>query len=80
MKKILIVLSALALSSCEIKHEPIVSRNTEVLDKVYHFEYMSHDYIMFRHGFGYSSIAGVVHDPDCKCNNSKKYDDAFFHW
>ena len=72
MKKILIVLSALALSSCEIKYEPVVLRNAEVLDRVYHFEYMSHDHIMFQHGIGNASIAGVVHDPDCKCNDREK--------
>jgi hypothetical protein len=44
----------------------------EVFNRIVHFSYKSHDYIMFRDGVGDYSVAGIVHDPDCKCNDSKK--------
>ena len=73
MKKILIILSALVLSSCDEGTSVIDLRSTgdEIFDKIYHFKYKSHDYIMFRKDLGNSGVAGVVHDPDCKCNQHK---------
>lgn len=74
MKTILIALSALVLCSCV--DETIVkdTRDTKslVFGRVYHFSYKSHDYIMFRDGYGKVSVAGVVHDPDCKCKEETK--------
>lgn len=74
MKKILIVLSALALCSC-VKEENIKDfRDTkfEVFNRIVHFSYKSHDYIMFRDGSGDFAVAGIVHDPDCKCKEETK--------
>lgn len=44
-------------------------RGTEdkVFSRIYHIEYKSHEYIIFRDGIGNNSIVGVVHDPNCKC-------------
>jgi hypothetical protein len=44
----------------------------EAFDRIYHFEYKSHEYILFRKGLGNNAIAGVVHDPDCKCKEEIK--------
>lgn len=44
----------------------------EVFDRIYHFEYKSHEYIIFRDGFGSNSVLGVVHNPDCKCKEETK--------
>lgn len=74
MKKIMIVLSALVLCSC-VKEENIKDfRGTEfeVFNKIVHFSYKSHDYIMFRYGYNEYSIAGIVHDPDCKCKEGTR--------
>lgn len=74
MKKIMIVLLALVLCSC-VKEENIKDfreAKFEVFNRIVHFSYKSHDYIMFRDGVGDYSVAGIVHDPDCKCNDSKK--------
>lgn len=35
------------------------------------FDYDGHKYIRFTWSFGRYNTAGVVHDPDCKCNNDK---------
>ena len=74
MKKIMTVLSALVLCSC-VKEENIKDfRDTkfEVFDRIVHFSYKSHDYIMFRDGSGDFSVAGIVHDPDCKCKEETR--------
>ena len=79
MKKILIVLSALVLTSCgegyvdvykkgklDSDSQPI--RRSEVpFNEITHFEYCGHSYIKFASRFGNGAEAGVVHDPDCKC-------------
>lgn len=61
------------LVSCEIKTSVSDVRETkvDVIDHVLHFEYNSHDYIMFKRGAGDWGTAGVVHDPDCKCGMNK---------
>ena len=74
MKKIMAVLSALVLCSC-VEEENIKDfRDTkfEVFDRIVHFSYKSHDYIMFRDGSGDFSVAGIVHDPDCKCKEGTR--------
>ena len=43
----------------------------EVFDRIYHFEYKSHEYIIYRSGICNNSIVGVVHDPDCKCKEEE---------
>lgn len=41
-------------------------------DKVIHFDYKGHRYISFEHSFPAREAAvGIVHDPDCSCNNLK---------
>lgn len=49
-------------------------RGTEdkVFSRICHFEYKSHEYIIFSGGLGSSSVLGVVHDPDCKCKEETK--------
>ena len=42
------------------------------IDRAVHYNYEGHDYIMFIHLSGNSSIAGVVHDPDCHCFSENK--------
>ena len=74
MKKIMTVLSALVLCSC-VEEENIKDfrdAKFEVFDRIVHFNYKSHDYIMFRDGSGDFSVAGIVHDPDCKCKEETR--------
>ena len=42
------------------------------IDRAVHYGYNGHDYIMFIHLSGNSTIAGVVHDPDCHCFSENK--------
>lgn len=37
-----------------------------------HFDYNDHQYISFERTTGYQGYLGVVHDPDCVCNNKIK--------
>jgi hypothetical protein len=73
MKKIMIILSALALSSCttEVAVKDFRGTTYEVFDRIVHFSYKSHDYIIFRDGSDKYSVAGVVHDPDCQCKKEE---------
>ena len=68
-----LVVLMFCLVSCEIKTSVSDVRETKekVIDVVLHFEYNSHDYIMFKRGAGDWSTSGVVHDPDCKCGMDK---------
>lgn len=70
MKKLLLTTAViLGLASCEDETMVYDLRDQENLPTPYviHFEYKGHDYILFRTMGGNCSIAGVVHDPDCKC-------------
>lgn len=58
MKKLLIILSVLLLSSCE-KH--VCDLKDPIQDK---FECKGHHYLVIRYHHNY-----IVHDPDCPCNN-----------
>lgn len=61
MKKLIIILGALALlSACRTE--------TLISDPV-RFEYDGHEYIYFPVSY-YQN--GVVHDPDCPCHNNEK--------
>lgn len=64
-----LVVLMFCLVSCETRTLVSDVRGTKekAIDYVFHFEYNSHDYIMFKRGNGQSGTAGVVHDPDCKC-------------
>lgn len=54
----------------DIRNDP---RKTYMyIDKAVHYGYNGHDYIMFIHLSGNSTIAGVVHDPDCHCFSENK--------
>ena len=79
LKCLFILAAALALTftSCiwapeEAKIETEDIRNdprkaSMYIDRAVHYGYNGHDYIMFIHLSGNSTIAGVVHDPDCHC-------------
>lgn len=68
-----VVALTFCLTSCESRTSVSDVRGTKekAIDYVFHFEYNSHDYIMFKKGEGHWGTAGVVHDPDCKCGMDK---------
>lgn len=74
MKKFLLVALVLCCISCSEGHQTEVrylgkesSEDIIPFDRITHFEYKGHKYIKFKEIYGNSSIAGVVHDPDCEC-------------
>lgn len=72
MKKILFLLGIVLLCSCERNTSVGVSPEGSIpFEFITHFEYKNHQYIKFLDNNGYSSIGGVVHDPDCKYCNKK---------
>lgn len=74
MKKLGLIALLCCLASCEYKTEIKDVRNTEqnIFNNIYHFKYKSHDYIMFRTKYTNNGVAGVVHDPDCKCKEDEE--------
>lgn len=76
MKKYLFLLFALvAMCSCgpaRVETEHNEHSILEKFDVVRHFEYKGHKYIQFARTFPASqSSMGIVHDPNCSCNNLK---------
>lgn len=73
MKKLALLVSLVALSSCT-KHDPIpvqmkINNSSESVRKymeILEFGYNGHDYIMFTY-YGSSDVSGIVHNPDCHC-------------
>lgn len=62
MKKLLIILSVLLLSSCDNGNiETIKDSHAWIEDE---FEFKGHHYLVF-----YYFDHHVVHDPNCPCNN-----------
>ena len=70
---IIIITSLIFMGSCsEQERTPeetskIIGDNSNPIK----FNYDGHKYIKFAWGFGKYRVAGVVHDPDCECNNDK---------
>ena len=84
MKKIMIVLSALVLTSCgegyvnvyrngklDLDSQPI-HRSGVPFREITHFDYCGHSYIKFIFGASSSVTMGVAHDPDCKCKEETR--------
>lgn len=72
MKKILFgLLIALALTSCgkpetKIVHDPQIRQ-------VIKFKFEGHKYMSFEvWNTGHTNIAGIVHDPNCPCQNNQE--------
>lgn len=66
----------LIMCGCEPKPARIVQRTEEEalirFDIVRHFEYKGHKYISFQYApNAYKSFMGIVHDPECLCNDLK---------
>lgn len=84
MKKILIVLPALFLTSCGEGYVDVyrngkldsdslpIHRSGVPFREITHFDYCGHSYIKFIFGAGSSVTMGVAHDPDCKCKEDSK--------
>lgn len=71
MKQILMLVAAILFVSCD-KGTEFIIRNDVPFDKVEHFSYSGHKYIKFSKSEDFENgICGVVHDPNCKCNNHK---------
>lgn len=51
----------------QLESELTKNKSIELFDEISKFEYENHEYIYFRKGFGKSSTAGVVHNPNCHC-------------
>lgn len=77
MKKLFYFLTLLlVMCSCEPKPARVVQRTEEEMlirfDVIRHFEYQGHKYISFQYApNAYKSFMGVVHDPECLCNDLK---------
>ena len=77
MKKVLLVItmitSLISMGSCS-QPERTPEETAKIIgdnSNPQRFDYDGHKYIMFNWSFGRYKIAGVVHDPDCECNNDK---------
>ena len=79
MKKILFMLAiAASLVACGGPYEVEITQKPEpqleLVKRPQKFEYKEHTYIAFEFVSGgyYSSLSGIVHDPDCKCHAKNK--------
>ena len=72
MKKILFgLLITLSLVGCKEKHTRIV--HYENVLQVIKFEFEGHNYMAIEvSNTGHTNIAGVVHDPNCPCQNNQE--------
>lgn len=77
MKKVLLVItmitSLISMGSCS-QPERTPEETSRIIGDYSNpikFDYDGHKYIRFTWSFGRYKTAGVVHDPDCKCNNDK---------
>lgn len=71
MKKLLFVLLTFCCTSCTDKVS-IEEAQSPPFSRIIHFEYNGHKYIIFDRLEGMTGTSGVVHDPDCKCNQYDK--------
>ena len=71
MKKILFrLLITLSLTSCG-KPETLIKYDPQIR-RVIKFEFEGHKYISFEvWDTGRTNVAGIVHDPNCPCQNNK---------
>lgn len=74
-----IFLGALLINSCdstviqEGSTQTKYKRNYAKFEIIKEFTYKNHDYIMFQTGGLNSSVAGIVHNPECEyCNGKSK--------
>ena len=82
MKKLLFVLllCVVAISSCDELEKKKVSHSSVDVGKLHldnhvslrvtEFTYKGHEFIWFKNEGGKYANSGIVHDPDCKCNNT----------
>lgn len=72
VKAFVVVLGMMFVSSCSTETPKERYEAIELENKGIEFEYNGHSYIEFRQYTGdmYFNI-GIVHNPDCKCNNVK---------
>ena len=70
MRNILFVIAVMScFVSCDTKIRNVKSSDDLGLTDVDHFQYNGHKYISFKFGALDCSYGGVVHDPECNCNN-----------
>lgn len=67
---VMMIVSMMSFTGCR-HHSETQIKSIEHLDNVVHVEYNGHKYIMMKYNGSTNmhNITGVVHDPDCKCNN-----------
>ena len=74
MKIILLTAAVFVLVSCKYDIDVKDCRDNGQLPFSYikHFSYKGHDYIFFRTSYADNGVGGVVHDPECECNQGKE--------
>lgn len=72
VKVFVVVLCMMFISGCSYETSKENYKEIELENRGIEFEYNGHSYIEFRQYTGdmYFNI-GIVHNPDCKCNNVK---------
>lgn len=71
MKKLtisLLPLLVMTLTGCEKPTEAQIDHY--MANRAIGFDYKGHHYIMFRDGGNNNSVGGVVHGPNCRCQES----------
>lgn len=71
MKNLLFALLMLCCTSCT---DTVLIEETESppFNRIIHFEYNGHKYIIFDRLEGMTGTSGVVHDPNCNCDQLDK--------
>lgn len=69
MKKILLVLLAGGLCSCEEGPKRVIVQPKEknLIIESYRYDFEGHSYIWFQEGYGDFVSGGAIHDPECNC-------------
>ena len=70
--KLLLSLCAIALTGCE-NNETQQLIDAERASNITEFNYKGHHYIEYSKDAGRSSVACIIHDPDCPCREKNKY-------
>lgn len=69
MKKIIIILTAIAAVHAMVSCEPMTQQqiDADVATHITEFNYKGHRYMLYRSNYSRYAIGGITHDPDCLC-------------